>query len=173
MGPCRIDPFGEGPQVGVCGATADLIVATAAVSDWRPETSSPQKTKKGEGDLDVHMVRTPDVLAAIGREKRSGIVVGFAAETENHETNAREKMARKRLDAIAVNDVAGGRGFFLRVERKLVLIFSRHAELFRDVLGRLSHRVDAVGVAHFRIYEAPSDARVEELRVARKGLSGF
>ncbi len=91
--------------------SADLIIATAAVSDWRPETSSPQKTKKGEGDLDVRMVRTPDVLAAIGREKHRGIVIGFAAETENHETNAREKMTRKHLDAIVVNDVAGGRGF--------------------------------------------------------------
>ena len=101
--------------------TADLIIATAAVADWRPERSSPQKTKKGEGDLDVHMVRTPDVLAAIGREKHSGVVVGFAAETENHETNAREKMARKHLDAIAVNDVAGGRGFGAQTNSLTVL----------------------------------------------------
>ncbi len=101
--------------------TADLIIATAAVSDWRPEKSSPQKTKKGEGDLDVHMVRTSDVLAAIGEEKHSGILVGFAAETENHETNAREKMARKHLDAIAVNDVAGGRGFGAQTNALTVL----------------------------------------------------
>ena len=100
---------------------ADLIIATAAVSDWRPETSSAQKAKKGEGDLDVHMVRTPDVLAAIGKEKHSGIVVGFAAETENHETNAREKMARKHLDAIAVNDVAGGRAFGAQTNALTVL----------------------------------------------------
>jgi phosphopantothenoylcysteine decarboxylase/phosphopantothenate--cysteine ligase len=101
--------------------TADLVIATAAVSDWRPETSSTQKTKKGEDDLDVRMVRTPDVLAAIGREKHSGIVVGFAAETENHETNAREKMARKHLDAIAVNDVADGRGFGAQTNALTVL----------------------------------------------------
>ena len=88
---------------------ADLVIATAAVADWRPEKHSPQKTKKGEGDLDVRMVRTPDLLAAIGEQKQSAVVVGFAAETENHETNARAKMARKHLDAIAVNDVAEGR----------------------------------------------------------------
>ncbi|HET9393717.1 MAG TPA: bifunctional phosphopantothenoylcysteine decarboxylase/phosphopantothenate--cysteine ligase CoaBC [Candidatus Rubrimentiphilum sp.] len=90
---------------------ADLVIATAAVADWRPETASQQKVKKGEGDVDVRMVRTPDVLAAIAEHKNATIVVGFAAETENHETNARAKMERKHLDAIAVNDVSDGRGF--------------------------------------------------------------
>jgi phosphopantothenoylcysteine decarboxylase/phosphopantothenate--cysteine ligase len=90
---------------------ADIVIATAAVADWRPEKTSGQKEKKGEGDRDVRMVRTPDVLAAIGARKKSALVVGFAAETENHETNAREKMKRKHLDAIVVNDVSGGRGF--------------------------------------------------------------
>jgi phosphopantothenoylcysteine decarboxylase/phosphopantothenate--cysteine ligase len=90
---------------------ADLVIATAAVADWRPETASQQKVKKGEGDVDVRMVRTPDVLAAIAEHKNSTVVVGFAAETENHEANARAKMERKHLDAIAVNDVSDGRGF--------------------------------------------------------------
>ncbi len=90
---------------------ADLVIATAAVADWRPENASAQKTKKGEGDLDERMIRTPDVLAAIGERKKNAIVVGFAAETEDHEANARAKMTRKHLDAIAVNDVSGGRGF--------------------------------------------------------------
>lgn len=90
---------------------ADLVIATAAVADWRPETASKQKVKKSEGDVDVRMVRTPDVLAAIAERKNSTIVVGFAAETENHEANARAKMEGKHLDAIAVNDVSDGRGF--------------------------------------------------------------
>lgn len=90
---------------------ADLVIATAAVADWRPQKSSAQKEKKGEGDRDVRMVRTPDVLAAIGEAKGKTVVVGFAAETENHETNARAKMERKHLDAIVVNDVSGGRAF--------------------------------------------------------------
>jgi len=100
---------------------ADLIIATAAVADWRPEKASAQKTKKGEDDLDVRMVRTPDVLAAIGERKNSAVLVGFAAETENHETNARAKMARKHLDAIAVNDVSGGRGFGAQTNALTVL----------------------------------------------------
>jgi phosphopantothenoylcysteine decarboxylase/phosphopantothenate--cysteine ligase len=57
------------------------------------------------------MVRNPDVLAALGERKGTSFLVGFAAETDDHERNAREKLARKRLDAIAVNDVRDGRGF--------------------------------------------------------------
>lgn len=100
---------------------ADLVIATAAVADWRPETASQQKVKKGEGDVDVRMVRTPDVLAAIAERKNATIVVGFAAETENHEANARAKMERKHLDAIAVNDVSDGRGFGAQTNSLTVL----------------------------------------------------
>jgi phosphopantothenoylcysteine decarboxylase/phosphopantothenate--cysteine ligase len=57
------------------------------------------------------MARTPDVLAAIGDSKGSSFLVGFAAETENHEANAREKLKRKHLDAIAVNDVSENRAW--------------------------------------------------------------
>jgi len=90
---------------------ADLAIATAAVADWRPATSSDVKLKKTDEDLTVAMVRNPDVLAALGERKGSTFLVGFAAETNDHEANAREKLRRKHLDAIAVNDVSGERGF--------------------------------------------------------------
>lgn len=92
-------------------AGADLVIASAAVSDWRPETQEPQKRKKSDEDLTVRMVRTPDILAAIGAQKGSAFLVAFAAETENHEQNAREKLQRKHADAIAVNDVSNERGW--------------------------------------------------------------
>jgi len=92
-------------------AGADVIVATAAVSDWRPERYSASKTKKSDEDLMVRMVRNPDVLAVLGERKGSSFIVGFAAETDDHERNAREKLTRKHLDAIAVNDVSNERGF--------------------------------------------------------------
>ncbi len=92
-------------------AGTDLIIASAAVADWRPESSSESKVKKTDADLVVRMVRNPDVLAALGERKGTSFLVGFAAETDDHERNAREKLARKRLDAIAVNDVRDGRGF--------------------------------------------------------------
>ncbi|HZZ00833.1 MAG TPA: bifunctional phosphopantothenoylcysteine decarboxylase/phosphopantothenate--cysteine ligase CoaBC [Candidatus Baltobacteraceae bacterium] len=90
---------------------ADITIATAAVADWRPATSSDVKLKKTDEDLNVTMVRNPDVLAALGERKGTTFLVGFAAETNDHEANAREKLRRKHLDAIAVNDVSGERGF--------------------------------------------------------------
>ena len=100
---------------------ADLIIATAAVSDWRPQQRAAHKVKKTDEDLQVTMVRNPDVLRSIGERKGSSFLVGFAAETESHEANAREKLSRKNLDAIAVNDVAQNRGFGVQRNRLTVL----------------------------------------------------
>ncbi|RKI55971.1 phosphopantothenoylcysteine decarboxylase, partial [Corallococcus sp. AB049A] len=96
--------------------SADAFIATAAVSDWRPETRAPQKVKKGEGPENLKLVRTPDVLLeasrkVAGKPKRP-VLVGFAAETERVVEHAREKLERKGLDAIVANDVtAEGAGF--------------------------------------------------------------
>jgi phosphopantothenoylcysteine decarboxylase/phosphopantothenate--cysteine ligase len=92
-------------------AGADLIVAAAAVADWRPSERSESKAKKSGDALDVRLLPNPDVLAALAERKGSSFLVGFAAETEDHEERAREKLRRKHLDAIAVNDVRGERGF--------------------------------------------------------------
>ncbi|MCP3103487.1 bifunctional phosphopantothenoylcysteine decarboxylase/phosphopantothenate--cysteine ligase CoaBC [Myxococcus sp. K15C18031901] len=96
----------------------DLFIATAAVSDWRPETRSPQKVKKGATATpeNLRLVRTPDVLAEASRkvagQGKRPLLVGFAAETERVEEHAREKLERKGLDAIVANDVtAPGAGF--------------------------------------------------------------
>ncbi|HEY8312973.1 MAG TPA: bifunctional phosphopantothenoylcysteine decarboxylase/phosphopantothenate--cysteine ligase CoaBC [Candidatus Baltobacteraceae bacterium] len=90
---------------------ADIVIATAAVSDWRPVEVAEQKVKKRDDDGTTRMMRNPDILAEIGARKGGSFVVGFAAETQQHERHAREKLASKHLDAIAVNDVAQGRGF--------------------------------------------------------------
>src|SRR5580692_4137265 len=92
-------------------AGADLVIATAAVADWRPQSEQPQKLKKTAGVQTFDVVPNPDVLAELGQRKGSSFLVGFAAETENFEANAREKLQRKHLDAIAVNDVRDERGF--------------------------------------------------------------
>jgi phosphopantothenoylcysteine decarboxylase/phosphopantothenate--cysteine ligase len=90
---------------------ADIAIATAAVADWRPVDVSASKRKKDDAGLNVALERTPDILATLAKQKGRTFVVGFAAETEEHEKNARAKLKEKRLDAIAVNDVGGGRGF--------------------------------------------------------------
>ena len=106
--------------------SADAFIATAAVSDWRPETRAPQKVKKGEGPENLKLVRTPDVLLeasrkVAGKAKRP-VLVGFAAETERVVEHAREKLERKGLDAIVANDVtAAGAGFGTETNRVTVI----------------------------------------------------
>ena len=115
---------------------ATIAIATAAVSDWRPATTHEHKVKKGAEPPPLALERNPDVLANLGAAKGGLFLVGFAAETEAFEANAREKLARKNLDAIAVNDVGGERGFG-GVENALVLLWGSEGR--RD-LGRGSKR---------------------------------
>ena len=84
---------------------ASIVIKTAAVSDYRAKTPSPQKIKR-KGPLTLELEPTADILKEISLRKQSQIVVGFAAETENVLENARQKLASKRLDAIVVNDVS-------------------------------------------------------------------
>jgi phosphopantothenoylcysteine decarboxylase/phosphopantothenate--cysteine ligase len=84
---------------------ASIIIKTAAVSDYRAKTTSPQKIKR-KGPIALELEPTADILQEIAFRKQSQIVVGFAAETENVLENARQKLAAKRLDAIVVNDVS-------------------------------------------------------------------
>ncbi len=89
--------------------------AAAAVADQRPEQRAEQKVKKQEGTESLLLVRTPDILATLSKEKRDGQwLVGFAAESEAHVAHATQKLARKGLDAVLVNDISGGRGFGFR-----------------------------------------------------------
>ncbi len=90
---------------------AKIVIAAAAVSDWRPAHRSEQKLKKSAEQLNVALVRTPDILRALGQQKGEKFLVGFAAETTNLEEYARGKLRAKNLDAIALNDVSGDQGF--------------------------------------------------------------
>jgi len=92
---------------------SDVIVMTAAVADFRPVRVSDGKWKKENGAPRIELEPTPDILAGLGAAKRPGqVLVGFAAETENVEENARGKMIRKNLDIVVSNDVsAPGVGF--------------------------------------------------------------
>ena len=97
---------------------ADIYIGAAAVADYTPQVVSDRKIKKteqpGGGDsLTVALVRTPDVLAEVAAHaQRPRVVVGFAAETNDVEHYARDKLQRKQLDMIAANQVGrAGCGF--------------------------------------------------------------
>jgi phosphopantothenoylcysteine decarboxylase / phosphopantothenate---cysteine ligase len=89
---------------------ARVLVMAAAVSDQRPKTRATQKVKKQPGEETLTLVRTPDVLAGVAARARRPLLVGFAAESEKVEENAREKLKRKGLDLIVANDVADAFG---------------------------------------------------------------
>lgn len=89
-------------------ATCNLFIGVAAVADYRPKDPKTQKIKKDtSGDeLTIHLVKNPDILAAIAALKDGPYTVGFAAETQDVIKHAREKLARKNLDLIIANDVS-------------------------------------------------------------------
>ena len=88
---------------------ADAGIFVAAVADWRTADAAGEKIKKvaGEGPPPLKMVENPDILATIGHHAmRPGLVVGFAAETQNVVDNAKAKLAKKGADLIVANDVS-------------------------------------------------------------------
>lgn len=95
--------------------SADAAIFAAAVSDMRPSLPSDHKLKKGIDDealQTIELVANPDILATMGARKRADqVVVGFAAETEDLEENARAKLASKHADCIVANLVGNGRAF--------------------------------------------------------------
>lgn len=90
----------------------DVVVKSAAVADYRPKEAAGQKIKKHGDTLTLELEKNPDILADLGRKKTHQILVGFAAETEDLERNARQKVEGKNLDLLVANDVTlPGAGF--------------------------------------------------------------
>lgn len=99
-------------QVDALFDACDVLIMAAAVSDFRPKEPLPRKAKKGEASLTVAFERTVDILKTVTERKLHQTVVGFAAETDNVESYAREKLESKRLDWIVANEVGqAGAGF--------------------------------------------------------------
>ena len=86
----------------------DVIIKAAAVLDWRPKETSEHKIKKGRGVQTLELVENPDILAELGCMQGNSrcLLVGFAAETQDFIANAKEKLKKKNLDLIVVNDVS-------------------------------------------------------------------
>jgi len=92
--------------------TCDIVIAVAAVADYRPAHAATRKMKKTAADLALTLTPTTDIVARVAALDAPPFVAGFAAETENLAENARGKLARKGLDLIAANDVSvPGSGF--------------------------------------------------------------
>ncbi|MBQ6006112.1 MAG: bifunctional phosphopantothenoylcysteine decarboxylase/phosphopantothenate--cysteine ligase CoaBC [Selenomonadaceae bacterium] len=92
--------------------SVDAVIMSAAVADYRVKNISEQKIKKSAENLTLELVKNPDILRELGGLKKSQVLVGFAAETQNILDYANKKLVEKNLDFIVANDVtAEGAGF--------------------------------------------------------------
>jgi phosphopantothenoylcysteine decarboxylase / phosphopantothenate---cysteine ligase len=90
---------------------ADIFIAAAAVADFQPVTVAKQKIKKQGGSVKLELEPAPDIIKSVADMTKRPFVVGFAAETNDVEDNARIKLKRKKLDMIAANEVGDGIAF--------------------------------------------------------------
>lgn len=92
---------------------SDIIVMCAAVADYKPAEVATEKIKKDAFELQIHLMKTTDILASIGKQKKKGqVLVGFALETTNEEAFAKQKLEKKNLDLIVLNSLRdAGAGF--------------------------------------------------------------
>lgn len=137
-------------------AGQDVFIAAAAVADYRPREVAAQKIKKCADTLELQLVRNPDIVAEVAARQDRPLVVGFAAETNDVEVHACDKLARKNLDMIAANDVSvAGQGF--ESERNALNIFWRGGELriasapktevARQLLMCIAARLSSTGIS--------------------------
>ncbi|MGG1292454.1 bifunctional phosphopantothenoylcysteine decarboxylase/phosphopantothenate--cysteine ligase CoaBC [Bacillus smithii] len=117
--------------------SADIVIKSAAVADYRPKQVSNEKMKKQDGDLIIQMERTKDILKTLGERKDHQFLVGFAAETSNLDEYAMSKLKRKNADMIIANNVnEKGAGF--EEDTNIVTIYKKDGSNKR--LGLMSKK---------------------------------
>jgi phosphopantothenoylcysteine decarboxylase/phosphopantothenate--cysteine ligase len=137
----------------VLDAPGDIFIACAAVADYRAAQVAGEKVKKQAGEMQLQLVRNPDILATVAALPQPPFTVGFAAETERLEEHARGKLTAKGLDMIAANWVgarAGGAGF--NSEENALQLYWQDGErtLERAVKPQLARRLMAVVAERYR-----------------------
>ncbi|MCX6874642.1 MAG: phosphopantothenoylcysteine decarboxylase [Verrucomicrobia bacterium] len=123
----------------------DIAVFAAAVADYTPACVAAQKIKKSGATLTLELIRTPDILGA-ARENFgfTGTLVGFAAETEQLEANARDKLLRKQCDLIIANDVSKPALGFDSDHNEVLLVYPEYNEALPATSKHaLAHRLAA------------------------------
>lgn len=133
--------------------SCDIFIAAAAVADYHPETTLPYKHKRSARVWTVRFVPNPDILGTVAQQKGHRLLVGFAAETDKVLENARQKLQRKHLDLVAVNDVLEpGSGFEVDTNRLTLL----YADGRVEALPQMSKRAcaDALMERVLALYQA-------------------
>lgn len=112
-------------------ATSDIMIAAAAVADYRPKQVATQKIKKSDESLSIELEKTIDILASLGVEKTKQFLIGFALETQNEIENAKLKIQKKNLDLIILNSLNDkGAGFGGDTNKVTFIDKDQHIEEF-------------------------------------------
>lgn len=102
---------------------SDISILSAAVADYRPKEPANQKIKKDSHEFTLELIKTPDILATLGKQKKTGqILLGFALETNNELENAIKKLEKKNLDFIVLNSLNDLGGAFKNDQNKITII---------------------------------------------------
>ncbi len=133
-------------------ADMDIFIGAAAVADYRVAEPAEQKIKKSDELLQLSLVRNPDILSEVAASEQRPFVVGFAAETENLEQNALDKLERKGLDMIVANEVGGDLGF--NSDYNALYVYSdSHSTLLRKA-SKSQLAVQLINLIAERYYES-------------------
>jgi len=102
--------------------TADIVIKSAAVADYKPKEYSNAKIKKSSDELNLSFIRDNDILATLGKRKKQQLLVGFAAESNDLIENAKSKLERKNLDFIVANDIMSTKTGFASNDNKVTIL---------------------------------------------------
>ncbi|MBS1704619.1 MAG: bifunctional phosphopantothenoylcysteine decarboxylase/phosphopantothenate--cysteine ligase CoaBC [Armatimonadetes bacterium] len=116
--------------------SADWIIGAAAVADYRPTQASPGKVRRSDDPISLEMIPNPDVIAALSSHAPNAKTVGFAAEAGIDPEAIRSKLARKKLFAIAVNEVSGTETGFESDTNRLELLFADGQVRSSDLMSK-------------------------------------
>jgi len=111
-------------------ANQDVVIAAAAVSDYKPKEVVNQKIKKKESSLNIELIPTQDILASLGKIKEHQKLIGFALETNNEVENATSKLERKNLDFIVLNSLQDKGAGFKKDTNKISIISKSEIKSF-------------------------------------------
>jgi phosphopantothenoylcysteine decarboxylase/phosphopantothenate--cysteine ligase len=132
---------------------ADIFIACAAVSDYRVTNPATQKIKKNDTGMQLQLVPNPDIVSEVTQLDNKPFTLGFAAETEDVEQHAREKLTRKNLDMIAANRVGVEQSGFESDTNELIVLWPKGQQLLalkdkyeiaKQLIDLLADRYNAV-----------------------------
>jgi len=109
---------------------ADVVIAAAAVADYKPETIADQKIKKADETLTIRLTKTQDILRSLGERKRQQKLIGFALETNNELKNARANLQKKNLDFVVLNSLQDKGAGFQNDTNKVSFVFQDEVKSF-------------------------------------------